>query len=62
MISTRLMMNSSPTLRMELMTTKKTREKLGYHRRLKRMIAKVKKETKWRDIFKIVSAAQKRLK
>jgi len=26
------------------------------------MIAKVKKETKWRDIFKIVAAAQKRLK
>jgi hypothetical protein len=26
------------------------------------MIAKVKKETKWRDIFKIVTAAQKRLK
>ena len=62
MISTRLMMNSSPTLRMELMTTKKKREKLGYHLRLKRMIDKVKKETKWRDIFKIVAAAQKRLK
>jgi len=26
------------------------------------MIAKVKKETKWRDIFKIVATAQKRLK
>ena len=62
MISTRLMMNSSPTLRMELMTIKKKNEKLGYHLRLKRMIDKVKKETKWRDIFKIVAAAQKRLK
>ena len=41
---------------------KKKREKLGYHLRLRRMIAKVKKETKWRDIFKIVAAAQKRLK
>jgi len=26
------------------------------------MIAKVKKETKWRDIFKIVGNAQKKLK
>jgi len=26
------------------------------------MIAKVKKETKWRDIFKIVDEAQKKLK
>jgi len=26
------------------------------------MIAKVKKETKWRDIFKIVEEAQKKLK
>jgi len=47
---------------MELMAIKKKREKLGYHLRLKRMIDKVKKETKWRDIFKIVAAAQKRLK
>ena len=62
MISTRPMRNSYPILRMELMTTKKKREKLGYHLRLKRMIDKVKKETKWRDIFKIVAAAQKRLK
>ena len=56
------MRNLYPILRMELMTTKKKREKLGYHLRLKRMIDKVKKETKWRDIFKIVAAAQKRLK
>ena len=62
MISMRLTMNSYPILRMELMTLKKKREKLGYHLRLRRMIAKVKKETKWRDIFKIVAAAQKRLK
>ena len=26
------------------------------------MIAKIKKETKWRDIFKIVDEAQKKLK
>ena len=62
MISTRPMRNLYPILRMELMTTKKKREKLGYHLRLKRMIDKVKKETKWRDIFKLVAAAQKRLK
>jgi len=47
---------------MELMTTKKKRPKLGYHVKLKRMMAKVKKETKWRDIFKILAAAQKRIK
>ena len=47
---------------MELMVTKKKRETLGYHEKLRRMIAKVKKETKWRDIFKIVAAAQKRIK
>ena len=40
----------------------KLKEQMGYHLRLKRMIDKVKKETKWRDIFKIVAAAQKRLK
>ena len=34
----------------------------GYHYKLGAMIAKVKKETKWRDIFKIVDEAQKRLK
>ena len=33
----------------------------GYHYKLGAMIAKVKKETKWRDIFKIVEEAQKRL-
>ena len=34
----------------------------GYHYKLGAMIAKVKKETKWRDIFKIVDKAQKKLK
>ena len=34
----------------------------SYHYRLGAMIAKVKKETKWRDIFKIVEKAQKKLK
>ena len=34
----------------------------SYYHRLGKMIAKVKAETKWRDIFKIVKAAQKRLK
>jgi hypothetical protein len=38
------------------------RQDNGYHRKLGEMIAKVKAETKWRDIFKIVAAAQKRLK
>ena len=33
----------------------------SYHKKLGRMIKKVKKETKWRDIFKIVEEAQKRL-
>ena len=34
----------------------------GYHNQLGKMIAKVKAETKWRDIFKIVDEAQKQLK
>ena len=34
----------------------------SYHKKLGKMIKKVKKETKWRDIFKIVEEAQKRLK
>ena len=34
----------------------------GYHYKLGKMIAKVKAETKWRDIFKIVDESQKRLK
>ena len=34
----------------------------SYHKKLGRMIKKVKLETKWRDIFKIVEEAQKRLK
>jgi len=34
----------------------------SYHYKLGKMIAKVKAETKWRDIFKIVKAAQKKLK
>jgi len=34
----------------------------GYHYKLGKMISKVKAETKWRDIFKIVKVAQKRLK
>ena len=36
--------------------------KKSYHYKLGAMIAKVKKETKWRDIFKIVEKAQKKLK
>ena len=31
----------------------------SYHYKLGKMIAKVKTETKWRDIFKIVGEAQK---
>ena len=37
-------------------------QKKSYHYRLGKMIAKVKKETKWRDIFKVVDKAQKQLK
>ena len=40
---------------------KKTEEG-GYMQDLERMITTVKKETKWRDIFKIVEEAQRRLK
>ena len=34
----------------------------GYHYKLGKMISKVKAETKWRDIFKIVDEAQDRLR
>ena len=34
----------------------------SYHYKLGKMISKVKAETKWRDIFKIVDKAQKKLK
>ena len=33
----------------------------AYHKQLGKMISKVKAETKWRDIFKIVEEAQKRI-
>ena len=33
----------------------------SYHKKLGKMISKVKAETKWRDIFKIVEEAQRRL-
>jgi hypothetical protein len=33
----------------------------SYHKKLGKMIEKVKAETKWRDIFKIVEEAQRRL-
>ena len=33
----------------------------SYHKKLGKMIKKVKAETKWRDIFKIVEEAQKRI-
>jgi len=36
-------------------------DKKSYHRRLGEMISKVKAETKWKDIFKIVEKAQKRI-
>jgi len=35
---------------------------MTYITRLKLMIAKIKKETRWRDIFKIVEEAQRRLR
>jgi len=37
-------------------------KKLGYHDRLRRMIEKIRKETGWRNIFKLVKIAQKRLR
>ena len=36
--------------------------KTSYHDKLKKMIEKIRKETGWRNIFKLVKAAQKRLK
>ena len=33
----------------------------SYHKKLGKMIKKVKAETKWRDIFKIVEESQRRL-
>ena len=33
----------------------------SYHKKLGKMISKVKAETKWQDIFKIVEEAQKRI-
>jgi len=41
---------------------RKKLENNNYHLRLKKMIDKIKKETGWRDIFKIVKKAQKRIK
>ena len=35
---------------------------MNYYRKLKRMIEKVKKETGWDDIFKIVKEAQRRIR
>jgi hypothetical protein len=40
---------------------RKTRDK-NYYTRLKEMIKKIKKETGWTDIFKVVEEAQIRLK
>ena len=37
-------------------------DKPSYYKQLAEMIKTVKAETKWRDIFKIVGEAQKRLK
>ena len=42
--------------------SEKKENKQSYHYKLGRMIKKVKAETKWRDIYKIVAAAQKRIK
>ena len=38
------------------------RQNNGYHYELGKMISKVKAETKWRDIFRIVEEAQERLR
>ena len=42
------------------MTKRETLEE-SYHKKLGQMISKVKAETKWRDIFKIVEESQRRL-
>ena len=44
------------------MTEFKESPEESYHKKLGEMIKKVKAETKWRDIFKIVKEAQRRLK
>ena len=36
--------------------------KLSYHDKLRKMIEKIRKETGWRNIFKLVEAAQKKIK
>ena len=36
--------------------------KLSYHDKLRNMIEKIRKETGWRNIFKLVEAAQKKIK
>ena len=36
-------------------------DKSSYYKQLAEMIKKVKAETKWRDIFRVVGEAQKRL-
>jgi len=35
---------------------------LRYHDKLRNMIEKIRKETGWRNIFKLVEAAQKKIK
>ena len=37
-------------------------DKPSYYKQLGEMIKKIKAETKWRDIFRVVGEAQKRLK
>jgi len=37
-------------------------KKISYHEKLRRMIEKIRKETGWRNIFKLVKVSQKRLK
>ena len=46
--------------RKKALSEKETPEE-SYHKKLGEMIKKVKAETKWRDIFKIVEEAQRRL-
>ena len=46
--------------RKEALSERETPEE-SYHDKLGKMIEKVKAETKWRDIFKIVEEAQRRL-
>ena len=53
--------DSKGRLKAAYMVKKKKAKKKSYHQKLGEMISKVKAETKWKDIFRIVEKAQKRI-